>query len=633
MITDEGFRLSDRTISTTRVEEVSKVVRVKPGDVVSVFAESVADDPAPRSALLAIRFENDNGEQVEIPGWKSISPSVGEYQYLTTSAEVGTTSFTLNVPEGADVFILQGVKWRTSVNTWLLEDVIVVRRGTDQYPTALPSGSTLSIPIAEFSQEIDVPESNTSLLVSGRAFLPKEKSTALLTVAFLDNAGRKMLPPGELPQNPNHGPFYQIKGEPGYVDFEFPVAPRTGVDKVHIQGVVWGDTEVMISGPLTATEITADRADVEGFLSEIPEDEPLIVIDTTAPPMGDDTRALRPNNLAKAFARQGAWVIFLPFSSLQEFEPRVSERILQVPRTQYSDLVEKLATSRDPKNSTFISSSFPSLASVTLATMLKTRGWQVVYEARDDMEEFNRVGYSKWYAPSLERQMLTIADKVVSVSIGLDEKLKSMWAPLSEHVVIPNAVNRSVIDASADLRTREQFAQREKNRVVGYVGHLTPAWFDWPAVISAAKRLPNIEFEIIGHGAPETLVLPSNISILGPKTHEELASIVPNWKVGLIPFLDIPLTRSVDPNKIYEYFAWGLRCVTASMGSVEEYPSTYVYSGADQLVRQLTAALDDPYTESEIVELENMVQQSDWDSRARRCLNYYGITVKENAHA
>ncbi|GAA2551275.1 hypothetical protein HD598_000875 [Neomicrococcus aestuarii] len=633
MISKDGYELSDRTISMTPIDDVTKVIEVSAGTEITVFSESVSDDPSPRSALFALRFLDEDGVELEIPGWKSSSEKAGTYQYLVNADEIGVTTFGVEAPARSAMFVIQGVKWRSNVNTWILEDVIVVRQGIDPYPVQLPSGSTLPIHIRDFSQSLEIADSMKSVTISGQASLPSSKSTALLTVAFVDREGRKMLPPGHLPQNPVHGPFFQIKGDAGVVEFEFNVVPRPNVSSIEIKGVEWGDPEVTINGPLDVTPITSDFVDIDGFLSDIPEGEPLIVIDTTAPPMGDDTRALRPNNLAKAFARLGAWVIFLPFSSIQEFEPRFSDHILQVPRSEYGRLVETLIKRGMPNESTFISSSFPSLASVTLATRLKTEGWQVIYEARDDMEEFNRVGYSKWYAPSLERQMLTIADKVVSVSIGLDEKLVSMWPKLSDHVVVPNAVNRSVIDASADLRTQDQFDQRANSLVVGYVGHLTPAWFDWPAVLSAARMLPHVQFEIIGHGAPANLDLPSNVVILGPKTHEELASIVPTWKVGLIPFLDIPLTRSVDPNKIYEYFAWGLRCVTAPMGSVEEYPSTYVYRGAEQLVLQLQAALTEPYTAEEIKALEVMVQNSDWDSRARQCLDYYGIVVKESLNA
>jgi len=384
----------------------------------------------------------------------------------------------------------------------------------------------------------------------------------------------------------------------------------------------------MMRAEIEVTEVRSSVAEIDAFLAEIPEGDTLLVIDTTAPPLGHETLSLRPNNLARAFERAGVWVVFLPFSSLQEFPARVSDRILQVARKDFGRLVRGLTTRRRSMGDTYICSSFPSIGAVALGTQLKTLGWQVVYECRDDMEEFNRVGYSKWYSPALERQMLIVADKVVSVSTALDAKLVSMWPALRDHAVIPNAVNRHVIDQSEGLRTEESFDRREHLRVAGYVGHLTPSWFDWPLIAEAARRMPETVFEIIGHGAPQGMSLPSNVHLLGPRSHEQLADIVTGWKAGLIPFLDIPLTRSVDPNKIYEYFAWGLRCVTAPMGSVETYPSTWVHRGVDEFVEKLDEALSTPWAPGEREAMESFVQSSDWDDRAERLLSYYGITTE-----
>ena len=54
------------------------------------------------------------------------------------------------------------------------------------------------------------------------------------------------------------------------------------------------------------------------------------------------------------------------------------------------------------------------------------RNWHTVYEIRDDMEEFNRVGYSKWYSSQLEIKVAQLADKVVTVSPRLAQKIKIM---------------------------------------------------------------------------------------------------------------------------------------------------------------------------------------------------------------
>ena len=298
----------------------------------------------------------------------------------------------------------------------------------------------------------------------------------------------------------------------------------------------------------------------------------------------------------------------------------VSDKLAQIPRADFNELLEVVTAVRKPENSTFICSSFPSIQSMTAVQRLKTAGWSTVYECRDDMEEFNRVGYSKWYDPQLERQMLRIVDTVVSVSAALDEKLVSLYPTLEHHFIIPNAVNKHVIDSTRELRSTEVTAQRNASRKVGYVGHLTESWFDWPLVVEAAKRLPDVTFQIVGHGMPKEIRLPKNVEFLGAMNHDELRPLVKTWKAGLIPFADIPLTRSVDPNKIYEYFAWGLRCVTAPMGMVHEYPSTWVYRGVDEFIHCIESALDSELTNGEIETLTRFLESASWDDRAREML-------------
>ena len=83
-----------------------------------------------------------------------------------------------------------------------------------------------------------------------------------------------------------------------------------------------------------------------------------------------------------------------------------------------------------------------------------------------------------------------------------------------------------------------------------------------------------------------------------------------------IPFIPTPLTRGVDPNKIYEYFAWGLRVLSAPMGSVDDYPSTWVYRNEDEFVQQLTEALGTPMAKDELQSLADFAAQSTWGHRA-----------------
>lgn len=398
---------------------------------------------------------------------------------------------------------------------------------------------------------------------------------------------------------------------------------------LRLKGVDWGGQSPSIVGAVDIEKSEGGQKSIASFIDEIPRDDYFFIIDTTAPPLGHKTLALRPNNLSFEYEKMGIWVVFIPFSSIQDQPRRVSKRVMQVNRSEVDLLIDRSLKKRNPEKSFFICSSFSSFQSLTSVYRFKTAGWHTIYECRDDMEEFNRVGYSKWYSPALEREVIRSVDFVISVSPALNKKLSTLICDKKSQYIVPNAVNSTVIETSKFLRSKEAFRRRQGSTVVGYVGHLTKAWFDWDLLIAGARRLPEVTFQIVGHGAPEGLILPNNIGVLGPKSHEELQRIVCDWKVGIIPFLNIPLTRAVDPNKIYEYMAWGLRCVSAPMGMVEQYPSTKVYYNLEGFLSAISSSLSEPYTDKEIDTLNNFVLTCSWENRAKQMCKIMGVNYVE----
>lgn len=607
---------------------------VEAGDVVALSITTVGEPTVQRGSLLEFQMIDREGRRVAIPGWPATSDAVGEYRYLRSGPGKQTTVVEMVVPEGAVRFKVNGHLWRPAAQTRVIGDpsVVVFRRyGVSAH---VPGNGTNEHPTSSFVHHVSVPPETEAVSGTVRVRLGHDRAAAHLFVDMLDERGELLAPSASLPVDPIEGPTLAIRRHrEGAHSHRFELSVPARTRWLRFRGAPnRGDADTSIIGGIETSARRAPSSEIRDFLRELPSDAPLMVIDTTAPPLGHPSLSLRPNNLTAAFERLGVWVIFLPFGSLQEYPSRISRRVLQVGRADADLLTESVLSTRRGGGAlnTYICSSFPSVAALAMADELALNGWQIVYEARDDMEEFNRVGYSRWYSPALERRMLGLAHRVVSVSEALDEKLVSLVPTLEEHIVVPNAVNRSVIDAGEELRTPASYAGRDTSSVVGYVGHLTASWFDWGLLRAAAERLPEVTFEIVGHGAPEVMDLPANVLLLGPRTHEELLTTVKRWKVGIIPFLDIPLTRSVDPNKIYEYFAWGLRCVSAPMGQVELYPSTYVYRGVDDFVTQVTSALSRPWTDEEIARLEVMVQSSDWDARARALCSYYGIQMEES---
>ena len=114
--------------------------------------------------------------------------------------------------------------------------------------------------------------------------------------------------------------------------------------------------------------------------------------------------------------------------------------------------------------------------------------------------------------------------------------------------VIPNGYTMSSLPAPSSLAARE---------VIGYVGTIG-RWFDWPLVLEMACALPSLRIQLIGPEFVPRPVLPSNVEMIPECSQAEAVDHIRKFRVGLIPFLRMPLTESVDPIKYYEYRALGV---------------------------------------------------------------------------
>lgn len=465
----------------------------------------------------------------------------------------------------------------------------------------------------------------------------EQVTAALVSVEFTDEDGRTVLSPAEFATNPNLGSYFPIshggteKSPAETVKrFNIPKSARFASVKFH-QWKKSYSTRLMAPIQLNAVNDATQLDDfkseetIQEFVDQIPKDDVLIVLYTTAPALGHTTLALRPNRMAKEFSDLGLWVVFFPFSTIKTSERHVDKRVRQFNRSDIN-LFITAARRRHDRNNVFICSSFPDITAVTTIDTLRQSKWQTMYEVRDDMEEFNRVGYSKWFHPQLERRVCQSVDNIITVSPRLARKMEILRGGDRPVTVIPNAVSRKLIELGQELRDTQGRKRRSFSVKIGYLGHLTPSWFDWKSVILAAQALPEYTFELAGHGTPANIKVPENITLLGPKTHEEFAELAKDWKIGLIPFKPSTLTFAVDPNKVYEYLAVGLRVVTAEMGAVRSCPSTYVYTSASQFIDCLKIAMNTEVTNSEAEETEKFLTQANWPARAKQMCSVMGFT-------
>lgn len=181
-----------------------------------------------------------------------------------------------------------------------------------------------------------------------------------------------------------------------------------------------------------------------------------------------------------------------------------------------------------------------------------------IYDAMDDFPSFYR-GVSAISMRECERKLMERVDCVWTSSTTLFNRCRQLKRNVE---FVGNALD-------ADLTvTIQRTSSGRAEKIFGYVGTVA-AWFDWTWVINLARARPADEVRIVGpvlSRVPDSL--PRNVRLLPACSHQEALRQMGNFDAGLIPFLNSPLTASVDPIKYYEYRALGLPVLSSDFGEM-----------------------------------------------------------------
>jgi glycosyltransferase involved in cell wall biosynthesis len=243
----------------------------------------------------------------------------------------------------------------------------------------------------------------------------------------------------------------------------------------------------------------------------------------------------------------------------------------------------------------------------------------------DDWEEFHRSGEAPWYSAAVEREMVVLAGTVTAVS----DRLAQKFAHLRSDITIV----RNGYDPAA-LGCRQFAAARtppERPKVVGYFGHLSDAWFDWEAVWEAARKLPDVEFELIGYGLSDRsrarLGDFANIRFVGLVAQNDLARYARKWWAGMIPFRPSALSAAVDPLKVYEYLHFGLPTVVTGVSGIAGYPLVQFAADRSAFVSALDQVQSRP-SEQSLSEVAEFLKACVWEERLAKLNSLIGLSAE-----
>lgn len=150
---------------------------------------------------------------------------------------------------------------------------------------------------------------------------------------------------------------------------------------------------------------------------------------------------------------------------------------------------------------------------------------------------------------------------------------------------------------------------------VAFIGGIDAHTFDPELFLAVARRLPDVNFVMVGGCSLEEGWCPlPNVHLLGRKPYDEVADYMAASDCLIMPWNDSDWIKACNPIKLKEYLAVGRPVVTSDFDALEGFRDLVsVAKGADTFVAAIRHALDTPY---DPVPARQRVARETWEGKA-----------------
>ena len=155
---------------------------------------------------------------------------------------------------------------------------------------------------------------------------------------------------------------------------------------------------------------------------------------------------------------------------------------------------------------------------------------------------------------------------------------------------------------------------------IGFIGGIDALTFDPPLFVEVAKRLPDLQFVLVGScSLPEGWVDLPNVVLLGQKPYEKVASYMAACDLLIMPWNQSAWIEACNPVKLKEYLAVGRPVVTTPFHELIRYEGMVaVATGAEAFVGEIRRQLADP---PDPEQLRTRVRAETWEVKAAQVLD------------
>jgi glycosyltransferase involved in cell wall biosynthesis len=240
----------------------------------------------------------------------------------------------------------------------------------------------------------------------------------------------------------------------------------------------------------------------------------------------------------------------------------------------------------------------------------------IIYDCND-----NHLGFplTPAWAESFFKSTCTQADRIVCASKSLAEIIPA------EHqkkiVFIGNGVDTSLFRQNP--APVEVLVKLRPRPVLLYIGAISE-WTDFDVLAEVAIAHPDKMLVLIGPAVPavrpqlEKLLASPNVQHLGEVRHSDLPAYLAAADVCLIPLRKNDLTKFLNPNKMYEYFAAGKPVVSIALSPDMAAMGEHLFLAEDaaSFAAQIGPALATAKARAD--ERRRLAAENDWQEKAKQ---------------
>ena len=234
----------------------------------------------------------------------------------------------------------------------------------------------------------------------------------------------------------------------------------------------------------------------------------------------------------------------------------------------------------------------------------------IVYELIDDNEKIHSAHKSDIMVT--ERWLINRADLIVTTASRLHEKVKNINQN-KETILVGNGVEYDFFNKDFFKKPKELEGMK---KIAGYVGSID-SWIDFETIQFMADSREDLSFVFVGPIKVEHLPSGKNIHFLGRKDYDSVPDYCSCFDACLIPFTAGEFADTINPVKLYEYFALGKPVISYYMKELDPF-SEVLYQAEDK--RDFLKKLDLALTEDdEDIKLKRkkLARLNDWSVKAK----------------